>query len=180
MKKNYTIVHKEIIAGVKRGNQKAQFEIYKLYYKAMFNTSLRIVNKSEEAEDIMQDSFLSAFAKIESYKAEVSFGAWLKKIVVNKSLDFLKKKKIIFADINENKNELPEEVIISEKEEIAKVAEIKKAITKLADGYRIVLSLYLLEGYDHNEISEILGITASASRSQFTRAKKKLLVLLNK
>ncbi len=178
MKKEYKIQHKEIIERIKRGERKAQFEIYKLYYKAMYNTALRIVNSSLEAEDIMQDAFLSAFTKITTYKGEVSFGAWLKKIVVNKSLDFLKKKKIKLAEINENEKFIEADDFSSETEKKLQVEEIKKAITKLADGYRIVLSLYLLEGYDHNEISEILGITSSASRSQFTRAKKKLISLL--
>lgn len=174
MKKEYKIQHKEIIERIKRGERKAQFEIYKLYYKAMYNTALRIVNSSLEAEDIMQDAFLSAFSKITTYKGEVSFGAWLKKIVVNKSLDFLKKRQIKFDEINENEKFIDTDDFSSEKEIKAQVQAIKQAITKLADGYRIVLSLYLLEGYDHNEIAEILGISASSSRSQFTRAKKKL------
>lgn len=174
MKEKYKIQHSEIIAGLKRGDRKSQFEIYKLYYKAMYNTVLRIVNNSLEAEDIMQDAFLSAFSKIETYKEEVSFGAWLKKIVINKSFDFLKKKKIQFDEINENfidhENEISSEKTIKFKVEL-----IKEAMTKLPDNHRIILSLYLLEGYDHNEIAEILGIRASSSRSQLTRAKKKLI-----
>ena len=82
-------LHQELINGCRRGDQKAQFQIYKLYYKAMYNTSLRIVNNTMEAEDIMQEAFLSAFEKIGSYSGTVSFGAWLKKIVQNRSLDFL-------------------------------------------------------------------------------------------
>ena len=110
----------------------------------MYNTAVRIVNNSQEAEDIMQDAFLSAFSKIKTFKAEVSFGAWLKRIVVNKSLDFLKKRKVLFEEINNNENfEIAEENILT-KETALQVKEIKQAITKLADGYRIVLSLYLI------------------------------------
>ena len=92
-------LHQDLLDGCKNGDQKAQFQIYKLYYKAMYNTSLRIVSDTMEAEDIMQESFLAAFEKIDTYSGTVSFGAWLKKIVVNRSLDALNKKKMVFEDI---------------------------------------------------------------------------------
>jgi RNA polymerase sigma factor (sigma-70 family) len=170
-------IHQDLIDGCKTGDQKAQFQIYKLYYKAMFNTSLRIVNDTMEAEDIMQESFLSAFEKIETYSGTVSFGAWLKKIVINRSLDALSRKKAIFEDIETHvgiKDSSSEE--IAQKEEMdVKVEEVKEAIERLPDGYRIILSLYLLEGYDHDEIADILGINSSTSRSQLSRAKQKLI-----
>src|SRR5512136_3357798 len=93
-------LHQDLLDGCKSGDQKAQFQIYKLYYKAMYNTSLRIVNDMMEAEDIMQESFLSAFEKIDTYSGTVSFGAWLKRIVINRSLDALGKKKAVFEDID--------------------------------------------------------------------------------
>jgi RNA polymerase sigma factor (sigma-70 family) len=169
-------IHQDLIEGCKSGDQKAQFQIYKLYYKAMYNTSLRIVNDTMEAEDIMQESFLSAFEKIDTYSGMVSFGAWLKKIVINRSLDSLNRKKAIFEDIDTHigiKDNSSEDM--AHKEEIdVRVEEVKQAIEKLPDGYRIILSLYLLEGYDHDEIGEILSITSSTSRSQLSRAKQKL------
>ena len=170
-------IHQDLIDGCKTGDQKAQFQIYKLYYKAMFNTSLRIVNDTMEAEDIMQESFLSAFEKIETYSGTVSFGAWLKKIVINRSLDTLNKKKAIFEDIDVHvgiRDNSSEE--IAQKEELdVRIEEVKDAINRLPDGYRIILSLYLLEGYDHDEIAEILAINSSTSRSQLSRAKQKLI-----
>ena len=173
-------LHQDLIDGCKTGDQKAQFQIYKLYYKAMFNTSLRIVSDTMEAEDIMQESFLSAFEKIDTYSGIVSFGAWLKKIVINRSLDALNKRKAIFEDIDTHvgiKDEGGED--IAQKEEIDyRVEEVKQAIEKLPDGYRVILSLYLLEGYDHDEIGEILSITSSTSRSQLSRAKQKLISVL--
>ncbi|MEA1887101.1 MAG: sigma-70 family RNA polymerase sigma factor, partial [Bacteroidota bacterium] len=93
-------IHQDLIDGCKNGDQKAQFQIYKLYYKAMFNTSLRIVSDTMEAEDVMQEAFLSAFEKIDTYSGKVSFGAWLKKIVINRSLDAVSKQKAIFEDID--------------------------------------------------------------------------------
>lgn len=170
-------IHQDLIDGCKTGDQKAQFQIYKLYYKAMYNTSLRIVNDTMEAEDIMQESFLSAFEKIDTYSGTVSFGAWLKKIVINRSLDILNKRKAVFEDIETHagiKDESGDETAKQEELDI-RVEEVKEAIEKLPDGYRIILSLYLLEGYDHDEIADILGITSSTSRSQLSRAKQKLI-----
>ncbi|HOB84651.1 MAG TPA: sigma-70 family RNA polymerase sigma factor [Bacteroidales bacterium] len=175
-------LHQDLLDGCKTGDQKAQFQIYKLYYKAMYNTSLRIVNNSMEAEDIMQESFLSAFEKIDTYSGTVSFGAWLKRIVINRSLDALGKKKAVFEDIESHfgiMDNSPEDHDRNEEVDV-KVEEIKEAIEKLPDGYRIILSLYLLEGYDHDEIAEILNITSSTSRSQLSRAKQKLVQELKK
>jgi len=175
-------LHQDLLDGCKTGDQKAQFQIYKLYYKAMYNTSLRIVNNSMEAEDVMQESFLSAFEKIDTYSGTVSFGAWLKRIVINRSLDTLGKKKAVFEDIESHfgiMDNSPEDAARNEEVDV-KVEEIKEAIEKLPDGYRIILSLYLLEGYDHDEIAEILKISSSTSRSQLSRAKQKLIGELRK
>lgn len=175
-------LHQDLLDRCKVGDQKAQFQIYKLYYKAMYNTSLRIVNDTMEAEDIMQESFLSAFEKIDTYSGTVSFGAWLKKIVINRSLDALNKRKAIFEDIEAHtglSDTTTEDRQIDEEVDM-KVEVIKEAINRLPDGYRIILSLYLLEGYDHDEISEILSISSSTSRSQLSRAKQKLLSELKK
>jgi RNA polymerase sigma-70 factor (ECF subfamily) len=171
----YTHIHQDIIERCREGEQKAQFQIYKLYYKAMYNTSYRIVNDRMEAEDIMQEAFLKAFDKIHTYSGTVSFGAWLKRIVINHSLDELKKKKIKIDFMEET--DLPAGIVLETKDEIndteitARIETIHEAINALPDGYRIVLSLYLLEGYDHEEIAEILHMSSSTSRSQYTRAK---------
>ncbi len=167
----YKNIHQDVIDRCRAGKREAQYQLYKLYYKSMYSTSLRMVGNAEDAEDVMQEAFLSAFKKIDTYKGEVSFGAWLKKIVVNRSLDYLKKRKVVFEEINERIIE--EENPMMDTHEID-IAKIKKAINQLPEGYRVVLSLYLLEGYDHDEISEILGISNSSSRSQLLRAKLKL------
>lgn len=172
----YRNIHQNLIDGCKSGDQKAQFQVYKLYYKAMYNTSVRIVGDTMEAEDVMQESFLAAFEKINTYSGTVSFGAWLKRIVINRSLDIINRQKAIFEDIDKHydlKSE-PEEDNSYFEELDLKVDLVKAAINRLPDGYRIILSLYLLEGYDHNEIGEILSISSSTSRSQLSRAKQKL------
>jgi RNA polymerase sigma-70 factor (ECF subfamily) len=169
-------IHQDLIDGCRSGDQRAQFQVYKLYYKAMYNTSLRIVNDEMEAEDVMQEAFLSAFEKINTYSGTVSFGAWLKRIVVNRSLDVLGKRKAIFEDIENHagiRDDSGEEAAYQE--DIAlRVEEIKAAIKRLPEGYRVILSLYLIEGYDHDEIAEMFNITSSTSRSQLSRAKQKL------
>ena len=170
--------HEKLIERCRRGDRRAQFEIYKLYYKAMFNSCLRIVNNSVEAEDLMQESFLKAFNKIETYKGEVAFGAWLKKIVVNNALDYVKKRKLQLIELNEavtcdfyeDDNQISDDV---------SVESIKEKIKELPDGYRVILSLYLFEGYDHEEIASILNISNSTSRSQYLRAKQRLIKELN-
>jgi len=145
----------------------------------MYNTSLRIVNDVAEAEDIMQESFLDAFQRIVTYSGEGSFGSWLKRIIINNSLDALRRKKESIS-IEEQDLDFPEIIEESREEEIRlMVAEVRNAIKELADEYRIVLSLYLLEGYDHEEISEILHISNNLSRTRFVRAKQKLVRIMN-
>lgn len=172
----YRNIHQNLIDGCKSGDQKAQFQVYKLYYKAMYNTSLRIVGDTMEAEDVMQESFLAAFEKINTYSGTVSFGAWLKRIVINRSLDTINRQKAVFEDIEKHYElkSVPETDNEEFDELNLKIDAVKAAIDRLPDGYRIILSLYLLEGYDHDEISEILSISSSTSRSQLSRAKQKL------
>ncbi len=160
----------------KKGDQKAMFEIYKLYYKPMYNASLRILKNTAEAEDIMQEAFLDAFQKIDQYDERSAFGYWLKRIVINKSLDQLKKKKDIVPI-----DELPiaqEEIIEEDHLEVLsyKVDQIKDAVNKLPDDYRIIVSLYLLEGYDHDEIAQVLEITNEKFTSQVFKSKEKSLL----
>jgi RNA polymerase sigma-70 factor (ECF subfamily) len=128
-----------------------------------------------EAEDVMQEAFLSAFEKIENYKGKVSFGAWLKRIVINRSLDHLKKRKIQFEEVNEKTAQISDNNFETKEIDIQK---IKNAIQNLPDRYRVILSLFLIEGYDHEEISSILDISNSSSRTQLLRAKNKLKTLL--
>ena len=168
-------IHQGLLDRCLQGDQSAQFEIYRLYYKSMYNSSLRIVGIPEEAEDIMQESFLAAFRKLKYYSGEVSFGAWLKKIVINRSLDELRKRKVLFEELHA---ELRFEDEPYAEPDTVTVEDIKLAINLLSDGYRTILSLILLEGYDHEEVSEILGIKNVTSRTQYSRARQKLREIL--
>ena len=171
-------LHKQLVEACKENSAKAQMQLYDMYCKAMCTIALRYVKDSFIAEDIMQDSFIKAFQNIQSFKGEVSFGAWIKRIVINNSLDWLKKQKLELVSINE---EIYERVEESEDWSIAHTIQadfISKTIQTLKEKYRVVLSLYLLEGYDHQEIAQVLGITEVASRTHLMRGKKQLKELL--
>jgi RNA polymerase sigma factor (sigma-70 family) len=161
------------------GDASAYRVLYDRYSKAMFNTALRIVNKVPDAEDVLQDSFIDAYTQLGSFESRSTFGAWLKQIVVFKSIALLKRRRMNFVDL-ETIGELPEENELDETEMWYTVDVIKQTVQQLPDGYRTVLSLYLFEGYDHEEIAEILGIAQSTVRTQYIRAKQKLLQLLKK
>jgi RNA polymerase sigma factor (sigma-70 family) len=158
------------------GESRAEFELYKQYAKAMYNVCLRICNHETEAQDILQEAFITAFKKIASFRQESTFGAWLKKIVVNTAINYVRKRRIDFAQIEQVRgveDETEKHNNIQE-QETYQVEQVKTAIRKLPDGFRVVLSLYLLEGYDHAEIAEVLSISESTSKSQYNRAKAKL------
>jgi RNA polymerase sigma factor (sigma-70 family) len=161
------------------GDHAAYRELYNRYCKAMFNTALRLVNRTADAEDILQEAFIDAFAQLSHFENKSSFGAWLKQIVVYKSIGFLKKKHMSFVDM-EIAGDVVEENEVSEEDQNYTVNSIRQTMKELPDGYRTVLSLYLLEGYDHEEIAEILGVAPSTVRTQYIRAKQKLLQLLKK
>jgi RNA polymerase sigma factor (sigma-70 family) len=169
-------IHAEIIERCRQGDREAHYALYKLYSRSMYNIAYRIVNDRDEADDVLQEAFISAFRSLNSYRGDASFGSWLKRIVVNKAINFLKNRKTErFPD--DEKFDVAEEAW--EEQEIPySISQVRKAMEDLPDGYRSVLSLYLLEGYDHGEIAEILGISESTSKSQFNRSKKKLREIL--
>lgn len=137
----------------------------------MYNTALRITRNTALAEDVIQESFLSAFQSLVYYRGDASFGSWLKRIVINKAITLAKKESR--WDLVENDEDLDSEDVIQPEPEY-NVEQVKQAINQLPDGFRTVLSLYLLEGYDHKEIAEILDISESTSKTQYKRAKERL------
>ncbi len=168
----------DVIDGCKAGDRKAQFDLYKLYAKAMYNVCVRITGNTAEAEDVLQEAFLQVFNKIALYRGDATFGAWLKRIVINAALNTVRKRRLTFVELVSGEHELVEVGQPDEEELLLQVAQVRQAVQQLPDGYRIVFSLYLLEGYDHAEIAEILGISVSTSKTQYNRAKKRLLELL--
>lgn len=168
-------IHEVLITACLEGDQKAQFKIYKLYYKAMYNTSYRILRDQMEAEDVMQEAFLDAFQKIYQYDGTATFGSWLKRIVINKSIDRLRKIKELYS-LDEMDNE-PADIVEEDYFEVLsmKIEFIRQGIEKLKDTNRMILTLYLLEGYDHQEIAEILGMSYNAVRTRYSRARQNLI-----
>jgi RNA polymerase sigma factor (sigma-70 family) len=173
------IQHDELVERCKQGDRRSYGELYQKYSRAMYNTSLRIVNHTADAEDVLQESFVDAFAAIDGFGYKSTFGAWLKRIVINKSINALRKRKMEIIDIEKtNVYHVPEEESDDEEELKFKIDEIKKAVKELPNGYRTVLTLHLFEGYDQEEIAEILQISHATVRTQYMRAKNKLLLLI--
>jgi RNA polymerase sigma-70 factor (ECF subfamily) len=161
----------------KRGEQGAQLEVYNRYYKAMYNTSLRIVKDTAAAEDVMQDSFLSAFTKLDSFKGNASFGSWLKRIVVNNSLNsYQKTKKLDETPLEDHLYRIEDDGDGISEQDMSqlKAAQVMKAMGQLKDNYRQSLSLHLIEGYDYEEMSAILNVSYANCRTMVSRAKDSL------
>ena len=182
MNQPYEKPHLDIVARCIEGDRSAQYELYQLYAKAMLNTAYRIVNDRDDAEDILQDAFISAFRNLASYQGTATIGAWLKRIVVNKSINFLKKKRpegLSIEELPPGQAEHNSYAASGPDEPDWSITQIREAVQQLPEGFRTVFSLYLLEGYDHSEIAGILSISESTSKSQLNRAKKKVRELLN-
>jgi RNA polymerase sigma-70 factor (ECF subfamily) len=169
----------ELVERCKSGDAGCFKLLYNQYARAMYNTCLRILNNTAEAEDVLQESFIQAFKNLASFEYRTCFGGWLKQICVNRSINQLKKRKTTWVDIDHTISEQqPNENDADENELSLKVSAVKNAIMQLPDGYRTVLSLYLLEGYDHEEIAGILKVAESTTRSQYMRGKQRLIQLL--
>ena len=166
------------MAECKQGSKKACYELYRLYSKAMLNVAFRIVGDIAEAEDVLQEAFLDAFNKIKDFRQETTFGLWLKQIVVHRSINLLRKRKMELVDLDSDQLENIADEAEDDEDVQYKVAQVKEAMKYLPEGYRVVLSLYLLEGYDHEEIGQVLNISENTSRTQFLRAKRKLMEIL--
>lgn len=174
-----TITHiKDLVERCRHGDKRAQMEIYDRYYKAMYNTAYRITGHSAEAEDIMQEAFLSAFTKIESFKGTSTFGAWLKRIVVNESLTAYKKiaklGEVSYNDELKNETDDGGIALNDNDDNNTKVRLILEQIKSLKKNYRLGLTLHLIEGYDYEEICEIMDISYANCRTMISRAKESL------
>ncbi len=171
-------LQKYLINRSQAGDRRAQHELYNLYVGAMYTICRRMMGNDEDAKDVLQDAFIQAFTKLKSLKQEELFPAWLKKIVVNQCLNQLQKSKE-FRNMVQEEVEMPGEEQEFTEESRLQVDRIKRALDKISEGCRTVLNLYVFEGYDHKEIGQILGISESASKAQYSKAKSKIRVLLD-
>ena len=167
----------QLVEQCKTGNQSAQLEIYNRYYKAMYNTALRIVKDSFEAEDIMQDAFLTAFTKLDTLNDNATFGAWLKRIVINNSIyQYNKNSKYNEVPLNDVLYKVEDHQGYVEESDYTnlKVKQVVETMSSLKDSYRVALTLHLIEGYDYEEMSEIMNISYANCRTTVSRAKESL------
>lgn len=172
---HFTMVDSKLILDCKANDKKAQITLYRKYNQGMYKIAFRLLGNIEDAEDVIQESFLNAFKKINQFKVEVTFGAWLKKIVVNRSINHLQKNRLTLVDMDEsNLEQIESDETRQESNDNSVIKEIKAAITMLPEKYRYVAMLYLIEGFDHPEIADILNISVPTSKTRLSRGKVKL------
>ena len=169
-----------LIEQCRKGNRSAQLALYKQFATRLYNVCLRIIGNPQDAEEAMQDSFLKAFTRLEQYQAGTSFEAWLQQIAVRTAIDYIRRQLPEGEDLTDDYAELADDDTPDEEELQCSVAQVKAACQQLPAGYRVVLSLYLFEGYDMEEIASILKIQPASVRSQYLRGKRKLLEQLTK
>lgn len=163
---------RELVENCIRGDRSAQYNLYRMYSKGMYSICLRMLNDSMEAEDVLQESFMDVYRKLHTFKYESTPGAWIKRIVVNNCINKLRKNRLQIEEIEEGR--YVADVVEEKSDHNYEVNKIKKAMSSLPDGYRAIFSLYAMEGYDHKEIGQIMNISESTSKSQYSRAKKKI------
>lgn len=167
---------KELIDSCIAGDRRAQKKLYDDYANAMFNLAFRMTGNRADAEDVLQNSFVQVFRHLNRFKFECTPGSWIKRIVINNSIDCIKKRKLVFSSLDDKLEEPADQ---QDSITTYDIRAVREAISSLPDGYRIVLSLYLIEGYDHSEISQILNISVATSKSQYSRARTKLKGLIS-
>lgn len=178
---DYRDTHRELVLGCQRKDRNAQRALYGHYAKPMYNLCLRMLKHSHDAEDVLQVAFVHIFGKIDTFNFDASISAWIKRIVVNRCIDHLKKRRLLTTDLDPARHDAADSSPDTAPAHAPKMSvnAIKQATRQLSEGYRVVLSLYLFEGYDHEEIASILGISVGTSKSQYSRAKKRLAAILN-
>lgn len=164
-------LHQHLIDGSKNGDRKAQKSLFELYSKAMFNIGVRLLGNTDDAADITQETFIDVFTKIDQFEGKSTFGAWAKQIMINKSINHLNRRKIHFS--LDEKDEIEDHEILDD-DPTPLMHQLNESISTLPEGCRVIFTLYHFEGYDHEEIATILGISKSTSKSQLSRAKSLL------
>lgn len=173
---------KKLIEACLAGNREAQFRLYARYASTLLNSAYRIVNNREDAKDILQDAFIKAFQNLNTYRRQTNLEGWLRRIVINTAINYVKKKRLLISGDLDKVLHLKAQEAESEPSwnRNVDVETVHQCLMELPTGYRTVLSLYLLEGYDHQEISDIMGISVSTSLTQYARGKRKLASIIHK
>ena len=164
------MLHIELVEKCKANDRQAQMQLYRQYCDGMFLVAYRYVKNEKDAEDVLQDAFVKAFQRLDQFTGDVSFGAWLKRIVINQSLDLIKSRRHDYIEFDDNLK-LIEDDNNWEIDEHISVNRIKEEVLNLPEKYRYVVMMYLIEGYDHSEIAQVLGITETTCRTRLLRGK---------
>lgn len=173
-----TIHHEELIEQCKRGESAGYTGLYNLYAKEVYNTIYRLVGHTAEAEDLLQESFVAAFQAIAGFEHTGGFRAWIKRIAINKSISQLRKRKVRLIELETDGIVVEEEQAVDEKAFVYQVEEVRKAVEQLPDSYRTIFQLYVIENIPQVEIAQMLGIANNNVRTQYHRAKQKVLTTL--
>lgn len=169
---NRSTTEEQLIEGCLKGDPKFQKDLYLKYSSLMFAVCLRYVKSETEAEDILIQGFTKVFKKIKQFERKGSFEGWIRRIMVNESLTYLRKNRSMYMEVDIEKADMKPN--LSKLENNLEAEDLMKIVHKLPDGYRSVFNLYAIEGYSHKEISDLLGISENTSKSQLSRARKLL------
>ncbi|MEI9910210.1 MAG: sigma-70 family RNA polymerase sigma factor [Bacteroidota bacterium] len=167
--RNHTISEHDLISGCIDGNRRMQEELYRRFSPRMYAVCLRYAGSSEEAEDILQEGFIKIFKKLDSFRSEGSFEGWIRRIFVNTAIEHFRRKRYL-QPVTEREENTIEGKGISVLDNLAE-KDILDLVRQLSPGYRTVFNMYVVEGYTHKEIGDILGISEGTSKSQLSRAK---------
>jgi len=175
---NHTIAETDLIKGCLQNDRRMQEELYKRFSPRMFAVCLRYAGNTEEAEDILQEGFIKIFKKLDSFRSEGSFEGWIRRIFVNTAIEHFRRKRYLHP-VSEKEENILEGKDISVLDKMA-AKDILALIKELSPGYRTVFNMYVVEGYTHKEIADMLGISEGTSKSQLSRAKVILQSLVKK
>jgi len=168
-----TNIDRELVLACLKNNREAQHKLYKRFASKMYGICLRFSHGDNQAQDILQEGFIKVFNHLNKFRFEGSLEGWMKRIIVNVAIDYIKKNVNHFKEIDENTEE---QYNIQEDEAISRlsVEDLMRIIQELPDSKRLIFNLYAYEGYSHKEIAEMLGISIMTSKSQYCKAKKML------
>ncbi len=161
----------KLVKQCKRGNQAAQRELYERFAPQMLSVCRRYVKTTEDAEEVLSNAFIKVFRKIDQFSGKGPLGGWIRRIMVNESLNYIRYQKNLFVEIEEENHR---EVAHEQLQEKIDSDYLLQLISELPLGYRTVFNLFALEGYGHKEIAEKLGISENTSKSQLSKARQQL------
>jgi RNA polymerase sigma factor (sigma-70 family) len=169
-KSNYTISESDLIKGCIAGDRRMQEELYNRFAPKMYAVCLRYANNTNDAQDLLQEGFIKVYKNLHRFRAEGSFEGWIRRVFVNTSIEHFRKKSAQLTSVSEREENTIEDVDITALDNLAQ-KDIINIVQELSPGYRTVFNLYVVEGYSHREIGEMLGISEGTSKSQLARAK---------